>query len=49
MASGSSPLIVANNQFDKFRAVLVSPEEQVSLNPPRWTRWRSMKPTGFIR
>ncbi|MEL0553136.1 MULTISPECIES: arginine N-succinyltransferase [Enterobacteriaceae] len=31
-ASGSSPLIVANNQFAQFRAVLLSPEDQPELN-----------------
>ena len=31
-ASGSSPLIVANNQFTQFRAVLLSPEDQPELN-----------------
>lgn len=31
-ASGSSPLIVANNQFAQFRAVLLSPEYQPELN-----------------
>jgi arginine N-succinyltransferase len=30
--SGSSPLIVANNQFAQFRAVLLSPEDQPELN-----------------
>ncbi|HCT6467150.1 TPA: arginine N-succinyltransferase [Klebsiella pneumoniae] len=31
-ASESSPLIVANNQFAQFRAVLLSPEDQPELN-----------------
>lgn len=31
-ASGSSPLIVANNQFAQFRAVLLSPEDHPELN-----------------
>lgn len=31
-ASGLSPLIVANNQFAQFRAVLLSPEDQPELN-----------------
>lgn len=32
MAQRSSPLIVANNQFAHFRAVLIAPEEQNELN-----------------
>ena len=32
MTERSSPLIVANNQFEQFRAVLISPDEQSQLN-----------------
>lgn len=32
MTERSSPLIVANNQFEQFRAVLISPDDQLQLN-----------------
>jgi arginine N-succinyltransferase len=32
MTERSSPLIVANNQFEQFRAVLISPDDQPQLN-----------------
>ncbi|EMW5170131.1 arginine N-succinyltransferase [Raoultella ornithinolytica] len=32
MTERSSPLIVANNQFEQFRAVLISPDDQSQLN-----------------
>lgn len=32
MTERSTPLIVANNQFEKFRAVLISPDDQPQLN-----------------
>ena len=32
MTERSTPLIVANNQFEQFRAVLISPDDQPQLN-----------------